>query len=98
MAADLARDSLDNVNLDFIQTARTDPRHIAYTERVPTGVGKTERMAKALAKSGLNAFLAVPTHRLGEDIANTFRKEGTTSARDTRPRCRRTGHQQSDVS
>jgi hypothetical protein len=79
MAAEAARDHLDNNNLDFIEAARTDPRHIAYTECVPTGVGKTRLMAKAIAQSDLKVFLAVPTHRLGEDIADTFRKEGTTA-------------------
>lgn len=45
--------------------------------RVTTGVGKTRIAARTIAENRLvNVFFAVPTHRLGDDIAEQFAAQG----------------------
>src|SRR5258708_7949813 len=67
--------------------AAPPPTHAA---RISTGVGKTQRVAARLARyikarreAGETALSSwqylVPTHRLGEDIAEHFRKHGLTA-------------------
>jgi Bifunctional DNA primase/polymerase, N-terminal/Primase C terminal 2 (PriCT-2) len=59
--------------------------HCVHAARASTGIGKTRIAARAIArriKSGQLAApvgFAVPTHRLGEDIAELFRAEGISA-------------------
>jgi hypothetical protein len=60
-----------------------------HASRIPTGVGKTQRFAAGLSRHILACKAAgdttrswlylVPTHRLGEDIADHFRAHGLTA-------------------
>jgi hypothetical protein len=62
------------------------PEQLVHAFAAMTGVGKTRIAAKCIAKYVKTGKLAgpvgygVPTHRLGEDIANIFRRYGLTAA------------------
>jgi putative DNA primase/helicase len=72
-----ARSHMKDLDRDFLN--HPDTKHIGQTEHVPTGIGKTSIMAQAITTTELKIFFAVPTHRLGDDIAQTFENVNVTA-------------------
>jgi Primase C terminal 2 (PriCT-2) len=73
----------------FIRYGTSDDQPPVHAMRVSTGIGKTQRFAARLARHVLARrgageetrpwLYLVPTHRLGEDVAEYFKREGLTA-------------------
>ena len=70
---------------ESVEVPPPPPPPPVHAKRVSTGTGKTQRFAARLAhyilahRAAGSWLYLVPTHRLGEDVANFFREQGLTA-------------------
>jgi len=76
LSVEAARAKVAEAVRKFLAVIKSNPDHTGYTLHVPTGVGKTVMTAALIAATDFKIFFAVPTHRLGSELAETFAREG----------------------